>query len=104
MHRYRTELSAVSQKTPGVLARTQRMAAERANPIAVAVAARDEAGAFLNSGDFAGGSAIVERAADGPSPPVLFRQVDPWSCGSDRNRIGWIFGVCLPHEDTRWCA
>ncbi|MGW1714608.1 hypothetical protein [Streptomyces sp. NPDC002156] len=43
------------QKTPAVLARMQRMAAERANPIAVTVAARDEAGAFLNSGDFAGG-------------------------------------------------
>ncbi|MFC4508366.1 MULTISPECIES: helix-turn-helix domain-containing protein [Streptomyces] len=103
-HRYRTELSAVLQKTPGVLARTtnfahatqspdawtrvadtysvvywlaarhrwmhlaelavmkQRMAAERANPIAATVAARDEAGAFLNSGDFAGGLAIVDRA------------------------------------------
>ncbi|MFI1028608.1 helix-turn-helix domain-containing protein [Streptomyces sp. NPDC020951] len=103
-HRYRTELSAVLQKTPGVLTRTtnfahatqsadawtrvadtysvvywlaarhrwmhlaelavmkQRMAAERAHPIAATVAARDEAGAFLNSGDFAGGLAIVDRA------------------------------------------
>ncbi|MEV1065552.1 helix-turn-helix domain-containing protein [Streptomyces sp. NPDC050263] len=103
-HRYRTELSAVLQKTPGVLTRMtnfahatqspdawtrvadaysvvywlaaryrwmhlaelavmkQRMAAERANPIAATVAARDEAGAFLNSGDFAGGLAIVDRA------------------------------------------
>jgi transcriptional regulator with XRE-family HTH domain len=103
-HRHRTELSAVLQKTPGVLTRTtnfahatqspdawtrvadtysvvywlaarhrwmhlaelavvkQRIAAERANPIAATVAARDEAGAFLNSGDFAGGLAIVDRA------------------------------------------
>nr|WP_244187744.1 helix-turn-helix domain-containing protein [Streptomyces regalis] len=103
-HRYRTELSAVLQKTPGVLTRTtnfahaaqspdawtrvadtysvvywlaarhrwmhlaelavmkQRLTAERANPIAATVAARDEAGAFLNSGDFAGGLAIVDRA------------------------------------------
>lgn len=103
-HRYRTELSAVLQKIPGVLTRTtnfahatqspdvwtrvadtysvvywlaarhrwmhlaelavmkQRMAAERAYPIAATVAARDEAGAFLNSGDFAGGLAIVDRA------------------------------------------
>ncbi|WP_405883398.1 helix-turn-helix domain-containing protein [Streptomyces sp. NBC_01136] len=103
-HRYRTELSAVLQKTPGVLTRTtnfahatqspdawtrvadtysvvywlaarhrwmhlaelavmkQRLAAERANPIAATVAARDEAGTFLNSGDFGGGLAIVDRA------------------------------------------
>lgn len=40
----------------------QRLAAERAHPIAATVAARDEAGAFLNSGDFAGGLAIVDRA------------------------------------------
>lgn len=40
----------------------QRLAAERARPIAATVAARDEAGAFLNSGDFAGGLAIVDRA------------------------------------------
>ncbi|MFD8332593.1 helix-turn-helix domain-containing protein [Streptomyces solisilvae] len=103
-HRYRTELSAVLQKLPGVLADAtnyahatqspdawtrvadtysvvywlaarhrwmhlaelavmkQRLAAERAHPIAATVAARDEAGAFLNSGDFAGGLAIVDRA------------------------------------------
>ncbi len=84
-HRYRTELSAVLQKLPGVLAdatnyahATQSpdawtrvadtysvvywLAAERAHPIAATVAARDEAGAFLNSGDFAGGLAIVDRA------------------------------------------
>ncbi|NEA40176.1 helix-turn-helix transcriptional regulator [Streptomyces sp. SID11385] len=40
----------------------QRLAAERAHPIAAVVAARDEAGTFLNSGDFAGGLAIVDRA------------------------------------------
>ncbi|MEV5885717.1 helix-turn-helix transcriptional regulator [Streptomyces sp. NPDC052020] len=40
----------------------QRLAAERAHPIAATVAARDEAGAFLNSGDFAGGLAIVDGA------------------------------------------
>lgn len=39
----------------------QRLAAERANPLAAAIAARDEAGAFLNSGDFDGGLAVVER-------------------------------------------
>ncbi|MGH3907530.1 MAG: hypothetical protein ACRDTE_25645, partial [Pseudonocardiaceae bacterium] len=39
----------------------QRLAAERANPLAGAIATRDEAGAFLNSGDFEGGLAIVER-------------------------------------------
>ncbi|WP_438491525.1 helix-turn-helix domain-containing protein [Streptomyces asiaticus] len=103
-HRYRTELSAVLQKLPGVLADAtnyahatqspdawtrvadtysvvywlaarhrwmhlaelavmkQRLAAERAHPIAATVAARDEAGTFLNSGDFAGGLAIVDRA------------------------------------------
>lgn len=103
-HRHRTELSAVLQKLPGVLADAtncahatqspdawtrvadaysvvywlaarhrwmhlaelavmkQRLAAERAHPIAATVAARDEAGAFLNSGDFAGGLAIVDRA------------------------------------------
>ncbi|NIY69067.1 hypothetical protein [Streptomyces malaysiensis] len=37
----------------------QRLAAERAHPAAATVA---EAGAFLNSGDFAGGLAIVDRA------------------------------------------
>ncbi|WP_039932749.1 helix-turn-helix domain-containing protein [Streptomyces viridochromogenes] len=103
-HRYRTELSAVLQKLPCVLADAtnyahatqspdawtrvadtysvvywlaarhrwmhltelavmkQRSAAERAHPVAATVAARDEAGAFLNSGDFAGGLAIVDRA------------------------------------------
>ncbi|WP_280887136.1 helix-turn-helix transcriptional regulator [Streptomyces sp. LBL] len=103
-HRYRTELSAVLRKLPGVLADAtiyahaaqspaawtrvadvysvvywlaarhrwmhlaelavmkQRLAAERAHPIAATVAARDEAGAFLNSGDFGGGMAIVDRA------------------------------------------
>jgi transcriptional regulator with XRE-family HTH domain len=103
-HRYRTELSAVLQELPGVLADTtnhahatqspdawtrvadaysvvywlaarhrwmhlaelavmkQRLAAERAHPITATVAARDEAGAFLNSGDFSGGLAIVDRA------------------------------------------
>lgn len=40
----------------------QKMAAERATPLAVASAARDEAGTFLNSGDFAGGLAVVDRA------------------------------------------
>ncbi|GAB3475480.1 helix-turn-helix domain-containing protein [Amycolatopsis cihanbeyliensis] len=40
----------------------QHAAAERANPLLKIVAARDEAGAFLNSGDFAGGLAIIERA------------------------------------------
>ncbi|WP_228082868.1 transcriptional regulator [Streptomyces profundus] len=40
----------------------QRLAAERARPIAATVAARDEAGAFLNSGDFAGGLAVVDQA------------------------------------------
>lgn len=40
----------------------QRMAAERADPVAAIVAARDEAGTFLNSGDFSGGLAIIDRA------------------------------------------
>ncbi|MFD8818212.1 hypothetical protein ACFV23_43675 [Streptomyces sp. NPDC059627] len=40
----------------------QRLASERAHPIAAIMAARDEAGTFLNSGDFAGGMAIVDRA------------------------------------------
>ncbi|WP_338685916.1 helix-turn-helix transcriptional regulator [Streptomyces acidiscabies] len=40
----------------------QRMASERADPIAAIVAARDDAGTFLNSGDFAGGLAVVDRA------------------------------------------
>ncbi|GGN07735.1 helix-turn-helix domain-containing protein [Streptomyces fuscichromogenes] len=103
-YRYRTELGAVLQELPGVLAKStnyahatqspdawtrvadtysvvywlaarfrwmhlaelavmkQRLASERAHPIAATVAARDEAGTFLNSGDFAGGMAIVDRA------------------------------------------
>ncbi|MEW1654442.1 helix-turn-helix transcriptional regulator [Streptomyces sp. NPDC093707] len=40
----------------------QRLAAERADPVAAVVAARDDAGTFLNSGDFAGGLAVVDRA------------------------------------------
>lgn len=40
----------------------QKAAADRANPFTRAVAARDEAGTFLNSGDFDGGLAVVERA------------------------------------------
>ncbi|MFC4035181.1 helix-turn-helix domain-containing protein [Streptomyces polygonati] len=40
----------------------QRLAAERAEPIAAIVALRDDAGTFLNSGDFAGGLALVDRA------------------------------------------
>lgn len=40
----------------------QRFAAERADPVAAIVAARDDAGTFLNSGDFDGGLAIIDRA------------------------------------------
>lgn len=40
----------------------QRLAAERANPLIGAIAARDEAGTFLNCGDFEGGLAVVDRA------------------------------------------
>jgi transcriptional regulator with XRE-family HTH domain len=40
----------------------QKLAAERATPLTIAAAARDEAGAFLNSGDFTGGLAVVDRA------------------------------------------
>ncbi|MFJ6566948.1 helix-turn-helix domain-containing protein [Streptomyces sp. NPDC091292] len=40
----------------------QRLAAERADPVAAMVAARDEAGTFLNSGDFAGGLTIIDRS------------------------------------------
>lgn len=40
----------------------QKLAAERGTPLAVATAARDEAGTFLNSGDFAGGLAVVDQA------------------------------------------
>lgn len=39
----------------------EQLAAQRATPLVGAIAARDEAGAFLNSGDFEGGLAIVER-------------------------------------------
>ena len=40
----------------------QAQAAERAGALTRAVAARDEAGTFLNGGDFAGGLAVVDRA------------------------------------------
>ncbi|MCN9244219.1 helix-turn-helix domain-containing protein [Streptomyces sp. RY43-2] len=40
----------------------QRVASERADPIAAIVAARDDAGTFLNSGDFSGGLAVIDRA------------------------------------------
>lgn len=40
----------------------QGQAAERANALTRAVAARDEAGTFLNGGDFAGGLALVDQA------------------------------------------
>lgn len=40
----------------------QQLAAQRANPLSGAIAARDEAGAFLNSGDFEGGLVVVDRA------------------------------------------
>ncbi|MCP2262663.1 DNA-binding transcriptional regulator, XRE-family HTH domain [Streptoalloteichus tenebrarius] len=40
----------------------QQLAAERADPLTAVVAVRDEAGAFLNSGDFAGGLAVINRA------------------------------------------
>jgi transcriptional regulator with XRE-family HTH domain len=40
----------------------QARAAERGTPLAVAISARDEAGTFLNGGDFAGGLAVVDRA------------------------------------------
>ncbi|PRH77195.1 transcriptional regulator [Streptomyces solincola] len=39
----------------------QHQAAERASGLARAVAARDEAGTFLNGGDFVGGLAVVDR-------------------------------------------
>ncbi|MFD7440075.1 helix-turn-helix domain-containing protein [Streptomyces sp. NPDC059909] len=53
-HRWMTlaELAVVKQK----------QAAERASALALAVAARDEAGTFLNGGDFAGGLALVDQA------------------------------------------
>ncbi|MFF9352574.1 DNA-binding protein [Streptomyces sp. NPDC014734] len=40
----------------------QLVAAEQADPIAAIVAARDEAGTFLNSGDFEGGLALIDRS------------------------------------------
>jgi len=40
----------------------QQLAAQRANPLAGAIAARDKAGAFLNSGDFEGGLVVIDRA------------------------------------------
>lgn len=40
----------------------QTLAAERATPLVGIVAARDNAGMFLNNGDFAGGLAVVEQA------------------------------------------
>ncbi|MFI9721033.1 helix-turn-helix domain-containing protein [Streptomyces sp. NPDC052396] len=40
----------------------QVLAAERATPLVGIVAARDQAGMFLNNGDFAGGLAVVEQA------------------------------------------
>lgn len=40
----------------------QKMAAEQSDPLIKAVATRDEAGTFLNSGDFAGGLAVVDQA------------------------------------------
>src|SRR5690606_28459021 len=43
-------------------ARQAWAAAQRPNPLLTAVAARDRAGAFLNSGDFEGGLAVVDRA------------------------------------------
>lgn len=46
----------------GLAVLRQKLAAERATPLAIAAAARDEAGVFLNSGDFAGGLAVVDGA------------------------------------------
>jgi hypothetical protein len=40
----------------------QRTAAELSSPLTLAVAARDEAGTFLNGGDFDGGMMVVDRA------------------------------------------
>ncbi|MGW3950704.1 helix-turn-helix domain-containing protein [Streptomyces sp. NPDC004752] len=61
----------------------QRMAAERADPIAAVVAARDDAGTFLNSGDFVGGLAIVDRA---------IAQAESTLTGQDR-----VFGLGILH-------
>ncbi|MGP3999000.1 helix-turn-helix domain-containing protein [Streptomyces sp. 8N706] len=40
----------------------QARAAERSTPLMAAIAARDEAGTFLNGGDFHGGLAVVDQA------------------------------------------
>lgn len=40
----------------------QKLAAQRATPLVAATAARDEAGTFLNSGDFAGGLVVIDHA------------------------------------------
>lgn len=40
----------------------QQLAGQRATPLVAAHAARDEAGCFLNSGDFEGGLVVVDRA------------------------------------------
>ncbi|MGH3912562.1 MAG: helix-turn-helix domain-containing protein [Pseudonocardiaceae bacterium] len=40
----------------------QQLAAQRATPLVGVTAARDEAGSFLNSGDFEGGLIVVDRA------------------------------------------
>lgn len=40
----------------------QRIAAQLAGPLAEAIAARDEAGTFLNTGDFEGGLHVVDQA------------------------------------------
>ncbi|MGW2324805.1 helix-turn-helix domain-containing protein [Streptomyces sp. NPDC001700] len=40
----------------------QKQASERADALSLAIAARDEAGTFLNGGDFAGGLAVIDRA------------------------------------------
>lgn len=52
----------------------QQLAAERADPLATAIAARDEAGAFLNFGDFAGGLAIVDRAVVAAESSLVGRE------------------------------
>lgn len=61
----------------------QRLAAERADPIAAVVAARDDAGTFLNSGDFEGGLAVVDRA---------ITQAESTLSGYDR-----LFGLGILH-------
>ncbi len=58
--------------TPAELAVVkQQQAAERANALARALAARDQAGTLLNGGDFADGLAMVDQAvveAEAPPP------------------------------------